>query len=718
MSIDLFIVITCVPVIALLGLLIYARNTSQKNNQQYALFSIAIIFWTLCNYLSQADNSLFYTRLTFLFGVLFIYFLLAFITNFPRYNIFQKNIFFKAQTVYTFILLPIVLTPAFVSSVGPKQSSSISTSFLYPMFLGYVGYSLVLLIYTLWKQNRIAKSIIQKRQVLIVSWGVIVYSAITILMNVILPSILNNWSSSRFGPLATLLFVGIMTYAIVKHRLFDIKFIVFRALGYILSISSIAFVSFIALIFLSDLLDRYRITVVYRSILYAAITILFALLLQPFKSFFDVLTRRIFYRDAYETQTMLNEFNATIVSTIDLNKLVEESIIVIEKYIKPLYCDFAIRVNDKGEHRIISSLGSTLTTDNILNIHKHLLGKTGRVIVTDVLSEKDQDLKNLLQASSIGLIGRINNSISKNGLGYIILGYKKSGNMYNSHDVGTASIIIDELSIAIQNSLRFEEIQEFNITLQGKINDATKQLRAANEKLKELDLAKDDFISMASHQLRTPITTVNGYVSMVLRGDAGKISKTQKQFLAQALHGSRRMANLVSDLLNVSRVQSGKFSIETSSVNLADLTDEFIQELEQMAKNKKITLNYTRPKDFPTLKLDKDKTGQVIMNLIDNAIHYTRENGNINVELEDKPDSIVFRVIDNGIGVPNSAKPNLFSKFFRANNAKTTRPDGTGIGLYLAKQVVEAQGGKLIFESKESKGSTFGFSFSKRHGLD
>jgi signal transduction histidine kinase len=250
--------------------------------------------------------------------------------------------------------------------------------------------------------------------------------------------------------------------------------------------------------------------------------------------------------------------------------------------------------------------------------------------------------------------------------------------------------------------------------LQEKVNEATRNLRKANERLKELDQTKDDFISMASHQLRTPLTSVKGYVSMVLEGDVGKVSQKQRELLDQAFVSSQRMVYLIADLLNVSRLKTGKFIIEAKPTNLADVVEGEINQLIETAKGRNLELTYSKPKQFPTLMLDETKIRQVIMNFADNAIYYTPSGGHIKVALEDKSETVEFTVTDDGIGVPKSEQHHLFGKFYRAGNAKKARPDGTGLGLFMAKKVIVTQGGAIIFKSQEGKGSTFGFSFAKK----
>jgi signal transduction histidine kinase len=248
-----------------------------------------------------------------------------------------------------------------------------------------------------------------------------------------------------------------------------------------------------------------------------------------------------------------------------------------------------------------------------------------------------------------------------------------------------------------------------NTVLYAKSQESAAHLRAANRNLKELDSAKDEFISMASHQLRTPLTSIKGYISMLLEGDAGKLTATQQEFLEYAYGGSQRMVGLIADLLNVSRMSAGKFVIEKTTVDLDAVVRDEVQQLMQHATARKLTLEYHSPtKSLPPFPLDESKTRQVIMNFIDNALYYTKK-GSVKVSLGRRGDAAELRVTDTGIGVPKEAREHLFTKFYRAGNAQTVRPDGTGLGLFMAKRVVEDQGGTMIFESVEGKGSTFGF---------
>lgn len=171
------------------------------------------------------------------------------------------------------------------------------------------------------------------------------------------------------------------------------------------------------------------------------------------------------------------------------------------------------------------------------------------------------------------------------------------------------------------------------------------------------------------------------------------------------------MVYLIADFLNVSRIKTGKFVIEPKEVDLPMVVSEEITQLREMAGSRDITLQYQAPEVFPKVMLDDNKIRQVMMNIVDNAIYYTPAGGTVTIQLFVDSADVVFKVIDTGIGVPKREQHKLFTKFFRAGNARKARPDGTGLGLFMAQKIIAEQGGSIIFESTEGKGSTFGFRF-------
>jgi len=189
------------------------------------------------------------------------------------------------------------------------------------------------------------------------------------------------------------------------------------------------------------------------------------------------------------------------------------------------------------------------------------------------------------------------------------------------------------------------------------------------------------------------------------------MTDTQRHAIKEIESSSERMVATVRDLLNVSRIQAGNFVLERIKTNLAALLEENLSQLQIMAESHDVKLIYKAPgkSEIPELNLDRERLGEIMTNLIDNAIFYSPAGKSVNISLALVGNYVEFKVIDHGIGVPEKEQAHLFTKFFRASNAKTMRPDGTGIGLFLVRKIIKEHGGEIIFHSVHGKGSTFGF---------
>ncbi|MCL2174241.1 HAMP domain-containing histidine kinase [Candidatus Saccharibacteria bacterium] len=329
-------------------------------------------------------------------------------------------------------------------------------------------------------------------------------------------------------------------------------------------------------------------------------------------------------------------------------------------------------------------------------------------IVTEEL-EIDSDLYDLLSDRDVSMIVRSTILPTTSNVATYAVVKRFPLRTYSDKELDVLKTIVYVIRVAVDNAVYYERIQNFNQELEARITEATANLRATNRKLKKLDATKDDFISMASHQLRTPLTSVKGYVSMLLDGDFGRLSAEQKKVLGEAYASSDRMTFLIDDFLDVSRLQLGKFSLQKIPTRLDQILESEILQLKTTASVRNIGIECKTPDELPVLDLDSSKLRQVMMNMIDNAIYYSREGGEIVVSLSKQRGQVIFTVKDQGIGVPRAEQHKLFTKFYRASNARKARPDGSGVGLYVARKVIVAHGGSLIFESKENSGSTFGF---------
>lgn len=248
-----------------------------------------------------------------------------------------------------------------------------------------------------------------------------------------------------------------------------------------------------------------------------------------------------------------------------------------------------------------------------------------------------------------------------------------------------------------QEVLRKEELQ--------KISDS---LALTNERLKELDNAKSEFISIASHQLRTPLTATKGYVSLLLEGSYGKVQPTIQDVLNKVYTINNRLIQLVENLLNVSRIEAGRIQYNFELTHLETLVAELVDTFAFTAKNKNLALTFNFPKQaFPKLTVDPNKIKEVVSNLIDNAIKYTAAGG-VSVSVEASGAAMRIIVSDTGIGIRPDDKVKLFEKFTRTKETSNMFVSGSGLGLYIGKNFVEAHGGKIWAESDGAgKGSRF-----------
>ncbi|MCA9325640.1 PAS domain-containing protein [Candidatus Saccharibacteria bacterium] len=231
---------------------------------------------------------------------------------------------------------------------------------------------------------------------------------------------------------------------------------------------------------------------------------------------------------------------------------------------------------------------------------------------------------------------------------------------------------------------------------------------------REVDRMKSEFISLASHQLRTPLSAIKTYSHMLIDGFMGELSASQQKALDTILSASDRMNELINLLLNVSRIEGGNITLNIKRHDLNKLMSELEKELALQAREKNIQLVFIQPKTLVHVRTDNLIAKEVLTNLITNAIKYTPDGGKVTIRLRARADSAVFSVADSGIGIPKYSQDHIFSKFFRAQNVMRTETTGSGLGLYLVKGLVDNLDGKIWFKSEENVGSTFYLELPKK----
>lgn len=700
------IVISIDVIAILLAILVYKNNPKGKINRVYFVMTVLMMIWINGAYFPRIIGqehhilSLYLLRIAWFASPLFV----AFLNLLTSLFLGAEQ---KFRKMNRFILLLGTLT-AVISS-----SSLAVSDFLFKGDLLSIVYGPFMLFYLVIILFMISTTVIQiikyrknfrKSNLKYFLIGLMIFYLFNGVFNIALPIFLNVSSLYFFGDYSTLVLLSLTTYAIVRHKLMDIRMVVARSVTYLLLLITIVAIAGVFMTLLPNYLFSETTLDMYGVPIRSAVGVSLAFLFQPLKRLFTKVTDKIFFKGAYDLQKVIKNLTDTINATLNLINLLYKTTDILIKEIKV----------SRGFFVLLDEKGSVFTTQSV-NYDKHPkisnkeivnIAKKG-ITIFDELTEGNR-AKTLLRkfdaSVSLGFIAD-----DGRPMGVLFLGEKESGDMFSAKDVKLFEILMPELSIAIHRAREHEKISKFNIVLQQEVARQTKELSDKNSRLKELDKAKDEFISMASHQLRTPLTAIKGYLSMLLEGDAGEIKMAQYDFVTEAYNGASRMVGLINDLLNVSRMETGRFFIEPVDVDIETMVNEEIKQLANHAKDKKLYLKLEKKKPkIPKVRADETKLRQVVMNFIDNALYYTQKGG-VTVILDADSKNLIFKVKDTGMGVPEAQQKNLFTKFYRADNARRARPDGTGLGIYLAKKVMTDHHGQIIFESEEGKGSTFGF---------
>lgn len=701
-----------------LGFWVYLQGRKKIVNKTFFLFILSIVGWLFTLFLFYTISNpkwvLLIGRLNFAIVVMMLFFGLEFAFLFPK-KIFVlkkwKQNLVAAETVLLFLLTlftplidknEIILNTSRETVYGPLY-------FLFIIhFVAFVVAIIGVFIKKLQKFSGIAKT-----QIYYVIWGLTFTAIFGFVTNILIP-LIGYQDIANLGPLTTFFLVGTFSYAIVKYRLMDIRVVMGRTAIYVFSFATVIAFGFL-LIYLNNQLS----IPVSFNIIGPLILVLCIFFFQLFFKIYEKLASRYFYYTFYSYQKVLTDLGKELTQILDLNRLAN---LIVKTLVETMKLDRTVVLlrEEKGDYTILKNIGFreengiSLVKDNFLTQY---LAKTKTPLIYEELSliQKDapdkekEDLEKLKQNMK-----RIEAELclplfqKEKIIGIIVLGKKVSGDAYSKEDLELLITLSAQTSISLQNASRYYQVQDLSQNLQEKVAEQTKELQKAYEELKKIDKAKSEFISMASHQLRTPLSSIKGYISMILEGDYGKIGKRAKEKLKNVFHSNERLIKIVNDLLDISKIELGKMELKKSPCQIEELLESCYQEMKPEIERKNLEFIFKKPEvSLPKIEIDELKIRQVVLNLIDNAIRYTRQ-GQIELCLQKKPNSILIFIKDTGEGLTKEEQKEIFEGFTRGSAGIDFFIEGAGLGLYVAKKYLDLHNGKIWAESKgKGEGSVF-----------
>lgn len=674
-----------------LGLTTLLRARKEPASFFYFLISLITVLWivplSFLEFSPTDAHRVMLARFAFIGPTFLPLALYGFISNFPSTSKNYKQSIFIFFALAGFIFLNVALLGnAFITGVSKTSGGQYvySYGYQYTIYFIYLAGGIFYLLGSMYKRFRKSQGLDQLRlKYLLTGFGLSAAGAL--LTNMVLP-MLGLDIFATFGPVSTLFLFYFTTQAILYHRLFDIGTFVSKIMEVV-----VLSAFFYLVIFLIRSFEIRILNLSFYDPLNIFIDLVFALIvavnIKGIQKTIGTFVGSILAAEKIKVEEISRQIDILRTQNLPLQEFLKRAVEIITNEVPKLR---AFMVND-------SELSDVLQKNSFL---------VGKLYLLQELQPTTKQ-HNYMNQAGYGILVRISDDIP-------LIMYEKSGQIaYTKQEIDAVSFIVEKLKVTLAERTLLEQTNNFNSILQKKVTQQTKKLVNANAKLRELDKAKSDFISMASHQLRTPISVIRGYLSMIMSGDLGQVPSELLSSLERVLRNTDQLNNIVEDILNASRIEQARLVINRTDTDVVQLVKNAAIELHKKASDKGLLLETNLPKRKVILSIDQTKVFEAVLNLIDNAIAYTPK-GSVTVSLTSDDQRVLISVADTGIGIPPEKADHIFKRFSRLDNAKLVRPDGTGIGLFIAKKVVDAHSGKIWFSSNVGEGTTFFLQLPKK----
>ncbi len=581
----------------------------------------------------------------------------------------------------------------FISSGVVEENQGI----LYPAYLAYSAIYLVVSFAVL-KQRFSSQLGRSREQIRYLFTGLSLSVIFGVFINVILPNPpFRIGNLAALGPLGILFFILFTAYAIIAHQLFDIRVIIKRTVVYsglllftLVTYSMIIFF-FTAVFGGESTLDAKN----FIANLIAAMLIAFGF--EPLRKWLTGITDHYLFKGEYDPQAVLAELSKELSASVDIHQAMQSLVLLIKSQLRLSRSAVITFKNEETKIVVKDAIQDGYPDPSVImlpseNLLLQQFARAPQVVITDML-RRDCDIRSdtdpnkqacqmlLVDLEKLGIAMAIPILVDDKAIGMFFVGDKLSGDAFTKNEVEFLTIVANQTANTIEKARFWEE-----------------------------DQMKSEFVSIASHELLTPTAAIKGYLSMILDESMGQIDDTARRYLTKVYSSSDRLAHLVEDLLNVSRIEGGRLKINKRSFSLVESAQKAVEELSVNAKAKSLDLAFVVPPgQLMPAYADPDHIYRVLVNLIGNSIKYTTQGWVRCFVTQYDPTHLLFCVSDSGLGIPQDNIPHLFEKFYRADRREIAGIQGTGLGLYISKKIIDLMGGQMWVQSEVGKGTTFFF---------
>lgn len=673
-----------------LAFLIYLRSSKKSGHLAYSFFVFFVGLWAftlvIFRYASDLKISLLWMKFAYIAAVgiacSLLYFIFAFVSD-SRLGYNKKILIFIPTLIVAFSLLSsdflvkeVVIKPWGKDITTVNWGHWIFTVYFVSFFFGALFFA--------WYKYKNTKGLL-KIQLLYIILGITVAGLFGSFFNLFIPLFQQTHRFVWLGPLFTVFIVYFTGYAITRYRLMDIRIAFRKGVVYLLAAAfaygSFYFVSWLFNILFGSIYAR-------NAFIFAIlVAIIFVILFFSFNDLIKRLANKYLFGRLYSQHEAIKRFSQQLTAIIDLDKLVNSVADIVQKTLS--VNKFALFIVSKANRcRLYRNIGfnqqeivSLICNDSLINEIKQR--KTKPLIM--------EELKVKTEASIILPL------IVKNTLrGIIVLGEKTADGIYSKEDTELLETLANQTSIALENARLYDQVQDLTDNLQEKVAEQTKNITRLLE-------MKTEFLRIVNHQLRTPTSIVKGMLSMIVEGSFK--GKEKNEAIEKVYISSERLETILDDLLNAQNLIGKELTLHLEPIELSLIIENTIKEFETVIRRRKLKVVFNQPKEkIPVFLLDRHLVEIILKKIIDNAVVYTIE-GKISIDLQKMGKDIQISITDTGIGIFEEDLPKLFQLFQRGQNAERVHPNGSGLGLFIAKGYLEAHHGTIRLESQLGQGT-------------